>query len=105
MNEYFSFLKSKTLYNIVQIIDNEEDKQINNDNIYIGAQTLTKLTQKLANIKQLSDWSVILVILNEIYSAVAWGTSRPPRGSYIKKSVTNIHAKYYAHSTHKQLII
>ena len=49
MNEYFSFLKSKTLFNIVQIIDNEEDKKINNDNIYICVQTLTKLTQKLAN--------------------------------------------------------
>ena len=48
------------MYNIIQIIDNEKGnplntKQINNDNIYIGALTLTKLTQKLANIKQLSD--------------------------------------------------
>ena len=44
--------------NIVQIIDNGEcnpfdTEEINNNNIFI--YRLTKLTQKLANIKQLSD--------------------------------------------------
>ena len=97
------------MYNIIQIIDNEKGnplntKQINNDNIYIGALTLTKLTQKLAN-KNNCQTEVLFWSFQMRYKVLLLEGHQGHQEASIKKSVTNIHAKYYAHSTHKQLII